>query len=89
MALEFLKVDDETAKRARVSVQRPADGATALVTVTVPGQVEESVDAVRQLVTMTRVAARWWRVDTSRLTWRCARGRGHRTFSAASCAESR
>jgi non-ribosomal peptide synthetase component F len=85
LAAAFLRLDERRAARISLVTTEAAEGATrATVVATLDGLLDDSVEAVRYVLAVTKEEA-GWRLESVRGTQRCRAGRGHRRFSADAC----
>ena len=86
LATEFLRLDEQRgATTSLVTKDGPegsADQATAVATLA--GIADDSVEAVRYVLTLAK-EKEGWRLQSAARTQRCHGGRGHAQFSAAAC----
>jgi hypothetical protein len=87
VATTFLRVEDPEAARTSIELEKaPEGGDEATATVTVDGLLDDSVRAVRTVMTLERRGDGTWRVRSARQERRCQRGRGHQDFGTEPCA---
>ena len=85
-ASQFLGPADAEAGAAALVVAPHGEGAKeTTVTATLDRLRDASVQAVRYVLRLRRDDDGSWRLASARRTQRCARGRGHRDFSAELC----
>ena len=85
-ASRFLGSADREVRDTVLAVTTRGEGATtARVTATLTGVLDDSVHAVRYVLELRRSDDGRWKLESARRTHRCARGRGHQTFSAELC----
>ena len=85
LAAAFLRLGDQRAEKVSLVTTGPAEGAArATVVATLDGLLDDSVEAVRYVLAVTK-ADDGWRLESARRTQRCRPGRGHGRFSVEAC----
>jgi hypothetical protein len=85
LATEFLGLDEHRGSTTSLVTTEAAEEADrATLVATVAGIPDDSVEAVRYVLTLTKEKD-GWRLQSAARTQRCHGGRGHAQFSAAAC----
>jgi hypothetical protein len=85
LAVAFLRLDEQRGATTSLVTTEPGEGAThATVVATLDGLLDDSVEALRYVLVVTK-GEDGWRLESARRTQRCRVGRGHRGFSAEPC----
>jgi hypothetical protein len=85
LATEFLRLDEQRGATTSLVTTEAAEGADrATAVATLAGIADDSVEAVRYVLVVTKEKD-GWRLESAVRTQRCRSGRGHADFSAAAC----
>jgi hypothetical protein len=87
LAAEFLRLDEHRGATTSLVTRDGAEGGDRVTAVaTLDGVLDDSVDAVRYVLVVTREEGEeGWRLESAVRTQRCQAGRGHASFSAEPC----
>jgi hypothetical protein len=84
-AAEFLRLDSKQAGKTSVLAASRDEGATTRVTITLNRIEDDSVQAIRYVLDFERRDDGQVRLVGAQWSQKCARKRGHRSFTAADC----
>ena len=85
-ATEFAGAEDSEARSTSVRLESEGEARNnAIATVTLDGLLDDSVEAMRFVLSLQRQPDGSWRLTGGRWAQRCHPGRGHRTFLPRFC----